>query len=136
MRSRMLKLNMDEVENLIGQAEKASRLLKAMSHQRRFVILCILAEQKRTVSEVQRITSIPQPVVSQQLARLRLDRLVNSERKGRRIYYTIADDEAASLIEVLFKFFCEPLKGCLLKGGRKQALYLPKQSLRKSTRTK
>ena len=39
------------------------------------LLLCLLAERERTVTELENILSLRQPMVSQQLARLRLDSL-------------------------------------------------------------
>src|SRR3546814_9787940 len=59
-------------------------LLKALSHVSRLLILCILAEGEKSVSELEELLSMPQAAVSQQLARLRFDRLVQTRRDGRK----------------------------------------------------
>ena len=100
----------EEIEMLMGQARKASDLLKALSHETRLLILCLLTEGEKSVSELEEIMSMPQAAVSQQLARLRFDRLVNTRRDGRVIYYSIANDEVTHLIETLYDFFCKPLR--------------------------
>jgi hypothetical protein len=53
---------------LLSQARKASDLLKALSHETRLMILCILSEGEKSVSELEEILSMPQAAVSQQLA--------------------------------------------------------------------
>ena len=100
----------DDIETLMGQARKASDLLKALSHESRLLILCILTEGEKSVSELEQIMSMPQAAVSQQLARLRFDRLVKTRRDGRTIYYSIASEEVISLVEALYEFFCKPLR--------------------------
>jgi DNA-binding transcriptional ArsR family regulator len=97
-------------KDLLDQARKASEMLKALSHESRLLILCILAEGEKSVSELEDIMDIPQAAVSQQLARLRFDGLVNTERDGRAIYYSIASEEVASVIETLHQLFCRPLR--------------------------
>ena len=72
-----------DLDVLLEQAKKASDLLKALSHETRLVILCILSEGEKSVSELEEILSMPQAAVSQQLARLRLEGLVQSRRDGR-----------------------------------------------------
>jgi len=74
-----------ELELLLAQARKASDLLKALSHETRLLILCLLAEGEKSVSELEEIMHLPQAAVSQQLARLRFDRLVTTRRDGRSI---------------------------------------------------
>lgn len=100
-----------EFDVLLEQARKASELLKALSHEGRLLILCLLAEGEKSVSELEDAMRLPQAAVSQQLARLRFDRLVNTRREGRVIYYSIASDEVSSVIGTLYTLFCAPVRG-------------------------
>ena len=100
-----------EFELLLAQARKASDLPKALSHETRLLILCLLAEGEKSVSELEEIMHLPQAAVSQQLARLRFDRLVTTRRDGRSIYYSIANQEVSSVIETLYGLFCTPVRG-------------------------
>lgn len=102
--------DMSNPAELMAQARKASDMLKALSHETRLLILCILAEGEKSVSELEEILSMPQATVSQQLARLRFDRLVNARRDGRMIYYSIADKEVSSVIATLYELFCKPVR--------------------------
>jgi DNA-binding transcriptional ArsR family regulator len=99
-----------EKRELIDQARKASEMLKALSHENRLLILCLLAEGEKSVSELEDIMDMPQAAVSQQLARLRFDGLVNARRDGRSIHYSIASEEVSSVIETLHQLFCRPLR--------------------------
>lgn len=100
----------DDVTDLLAQARKASELLKALSHETRLLILCLLSEGEKSVSELEDILSMPQAAVSQQLARLRFDRLVTTRREGRMIYYSILDEEVSSVVETLYGLFCKPVR--------------------------
>ena len=97
-----------DIEILMEQARKAGDLLKALSHESRLLILCILVQGEKSVSELEEIMNMPQAAVSQQLARLRFDRLVSTRREGRMVYYSIANDEVSQLVEMLYEFFCGP----------------------------
>jgi DNA-binding transcriptional ArsR family regulator len=99
-----------DLKELFEQARKASELLKALSHESRLLILCLLTDGEKSVSELEELMSMPQAAVSQQLARLRFDRLVQTRRDGRTIYYSIADGDVAALIGMLQEFFCKPLR--------------------------
>lgn len=99
-----------DIDKLMVQARKASDLLKALSHESRLLILCVLVEGEKSVSELEEIMNLPQAAVSQQLARLRFDRLVNARRDGRMIYYSIASEEVAQLVGLLYEFFCKPVR--------------------------
>lgn len=102
--------NPADAEALLDQARKASELLKALSHETRLLILCLLSEGEKSVSELEDILDMPQATVSQQLARLRFDRLVTARRDGRMIYYSIVDEEVSSVIETLYGLFCSPVR--------------------------
>ena len=88
--------NPGDLAELLKQAQKASELLKALSHETRLLILCLLSEGEKSVSELEETLSMPQAAVSQQLARLRFDRAVSTRRDGRVIYYSIASSEIAA----------------------------------------
>jgi len=100
----------EEIADLMAQARKASDMLKALSHETRLLILCLLSEGEKSVSEIESIVSLPQATVSQQLARLRFDKLVSTRREGRMVYYRIADSDVSSVIESLYDIFCEPVR--------------------------
>ena len=99
-----------DFETLMEQARHAGDLMKALSHESRLLILCILVEGEKSVSELEDIMNMPQAAVSQQLARLRFDRLVTTRRNGRMVYYSIANDEVTQLVEMLYEFFCKPAR--------------------------
>lgn len=99
-----------EVDELVTQARKASQLLRALSHETRLLILCLLSEKEMSVSEIEEIVKLPQATVSQQLARLRLDNLVVTRREGRTIYYKIVDKDVSKIVESLYDLFCKPVR--------------------------
>lgn len=95
-----------ELDQLMRKARKASEFLKALSHENRLLLLCLLAERERTVTELENILSLRQAMVSQQLARLRLDQLVTTRRDGKAIYYRLANDDVRRMIAVIYDIFC------------------------------
>ncbi|UCH73281.1 MAG: helix-turn-helix transcriptional regulator [Rhodospirillales bacterium] len=74
---------------LWDRATEANTLLRAMANENRLMILCLLAGGERSVGEIEAMTGARQPTVSQQLARLRADGLVESRRDGKTIYYSL-----------------------------------------------
>lgn len=97
-----------DLDVLMSKARKASDFLKALSHENRLLLLCLLAERERSVSELEQILSLRQPTVSQQLARLRLDGLVSTRREGKSILYRLANEDVRRVITVLYSIFCAP----------------------------
>ncbi|MBC2772680.1 winged helix-turn-helix transcriptional regulator [Rhizobium sp. AQ_MP] len=101
-------LTPEALEDFLSKARAASGLLKALSHETRLLMLCILCQGEKSVTEIEQFLGIQQAVVSQQLARLRSDNVVQTRREGRQIHYRIADPQLAELISVLYKMYCGP----------------------------
>jgi ArsR family transcriptional regulator len=76
-----------------------AQLFRALSHPVRLRILDILARQEACVCHLTAILGQRQPYVSQQLATLREAGLVADRREGTLIYYRLADDLLATLLE-------------------------------------
>jgi DNA-binding transcriptional ArsR family regulator len=95
-----------DLEHFKRQARKASDVLKALAHENRLLMLCLVAERERSVMEIETILSMRQPAVSQQLARLREDGLVTTRRDGKAIYYSLASEEVRQIMAVLYEIFC------------------------------
>lgn len=96
-----------ELDRMVGNAQRASAFLKALAHESRLMILCILAEGEKSVSELEELLNLRQPTVSQQLARLRADGLVSTRRDGKVIYYNLASAEARVVIGAIYDVFCK-----------------------------
>lgn len=97
-----------ELHNLMQKARKASDFLKAVAHENRLVILCLLSERERSVTELEGFLALSQATVSQQLARLRHEGLVETRRDGRVVYYSLADDTTKRFIQAIYDKFCRP----------------------------
>lgn len=82
-------------------AGEANKLLRALANENRMMILCLLAEGERSVGEIETLTGARQPTVSQQLARLRADGLVESRRDGKTIHYSLACPRTRQILELL-----------------------------------
>ena len=67
---------------LCQRARKASNFLKALSNENRLLLLCLISDRERSVTELETILALRQPTVSQQLARLRNDGLVAPRRES------------------------------------------------------
>lgn len=95
-----------ELKNLMLKARKASDFLKAMANENRLLILCLLSERERSVTELETLLEMGQASVSQQLARLRHEGIVETRRDGRQIYYRLADPQTQRFIEAVYDKFC------------------------------
>lgn len=95
-----------ELQALMSKARKASDFLKALAHENRLVILCLLSERERSVTELEGLLALSQAAVSQQLARLRHEGLVTTRRDGRAIFYSLADETTRLFIHAIYEKFC------------------------------
>ena len=108
-------LNVREVEQNI---EQAVNLLKALSNERRLMIVCALYKGEKNVSELEEIVGLSQSALSQHLARLRRDRLVNTRRHAQTIFYSLPEDRAVTeILRTLHDIYCpeHQQKSCEIK---------------------
>ena len=94
-------------EAMAEHAADAARLLKSLSHEKRLLILCMLVEGEMTVGEINARVEASQSVISQHLAVLRRDDLVQTRRDAQTIYYSLRGTRATRIIEVLHELFCD-----------------------------
>ena len=78
---------------------KQAQLFRALSHPVRLRILDVLAHREACVCHLTALLKQRQPYISQQLATLREAGLVVDRREGTLIYYRLADDHLARLLE-------------------------------------
>lgn len=97
----------EEIDQMMENAYDASNFLKAISHEGRLMILCHLVSGEKSVTELEDLLSARQAAVSQQLSRLRLEGLVKPRRDGKAIYYSLADQRAVKVLEVVYDLFCK-----------------------------
>jgi DNA-binding transcriptional ArsR family regulator len=95
-----------ELSRMMKNARAASGFLKALAHENRLLLLCLLSERERSVTELEELLSLRQTTVSQQLARLRLDGLVTTRRDGKTVYYSLADTNTLKFVKVIYEMFC------------------------------
>lgn len=100
------EVNTRELGQMVDKAKRAAAFLKALSHESRLMILCILAQGEKSVTELEKMLTLRQPTVSQQLARLRADGLVTTRRDGKAVYYQLASDEARTIVGAVYEVFC------------------------------
>ena len=93
-------------------AAHASELLKALANPHRLMIVCQLIERERSVGELAGLLELRDSTVSQHLALLRRDGLVEARRDGQTIWYSIASQPARELLETLYRVYCGPNMAC------------------------
>jgi DNA-binding transcriptional ArsR family regulator len=74
------------------QAEDTAARLRKFGQPLRLMILSLLLQGEKSVSEIDMATGIGQPGLSQQLAELRRAELVTTRRQAKQVFYSIADE--------------------------------------------
>ena len=92
-------------------AASASGLLKVLANQDRLLLLCQMTQGEYCVSDLEQLTGVRQPTLSQQLTVLREENMVITRREGKQIFYAIASKEAMAVLQTLYALFCAPGKG-------------------------
>jgi ArsR family transcriptional regulator, zinc-responsive transcriptional repressor len=77
----------------------AADLLRALANPHRIAIVGELAGRERCVHELVEAVGISQPLVSQHLSTLRAARLVEGQRRGREIAYSLTDEHVAHIVQ-------------------------------------
>ena len=88
-----------------------AQFFQALAHPIRIRILEILVKEEVRVQDLQRALALDQPIVSQQLARLRSTGIVTSRKEGTTTFYGVADPEMGDLLRVAKRILNRRLVG-------------------------
>lgn len=100
----MAKSLRDEINILHAQ------VCSGLADPNRILILYTLAESPHNVSDLASILEIPQPTVSRHLKVLRERSMVNSEREGQSVFYSLADDRIIKALDLLRGMLADSLE--------------------------
>jgi len=96
-------MNIKEIETA---ADRVANLMGLLSNRNRLMIVCQLAEGEKMVGEIARLLDAREAAVSQQLAILRREGIVDPRRDGQAIYYRLARGDVSKLIAFLYETYC------------------------------
>lgn len=95
-----------EITSMRNSAEDVVSILKSLANTDRLLILCYLAKEELNVSQIEQITHITQPTLSQQLMMLRKSDVVSTRRDGKQIFYSIKDEKLVQVLQTLYELYC------------------------------
>lgn len=87
-------------------ASHAVEHLKVLANAERLLLLCQLSQGELSVSELEARLGIRQPTLSQQLGVLRNEGVVRTRRDGKRIFYSVADQQLLRVLVSLYAIYC------------------------------
>ncbi|MBT7369083.1 MAG: winged helix-turn-helix transcriptional regulator [Gammaproteobacteria bacterium] len=97
-----------DLETMQASAQRASDMMKLLGHPHRLMILRELKMGEKSVGELSKSVGIAQSPLSQHLARMRYEDVVESRRDAQTVYYSLKEGEASQLIQAMYEIFCEP----------------------------
>jgi DNA-binding transcriptional ArsR family regulator len=99
------------LKKLAKQAGEAAQLLKLLGHEKRLLVLCFLAVRgEMTVGELVGVAKLSQSALSQHLAKLRADGLVEFRRASQTLHYRVVDQRALRVLGLLKEIYCGDMK--------------------------
>lgn len=96
-----------DFEAMQRNASDAVNLLKGLANESRLMIMCVLSEGEVSVGQLNQRIKLSQSALSQHLAVLREQDLVQTRRESQTIYYRLADTAAMNIIALLHDVYCE-----------------------------
>lgn len=97
MESMMTTLDLNTLSNEIDAMH--GQICYALREPVRIMMLYLIGEKGRYVNEISELLQIPQSTASRHLAVLRERGLVNTERQGTSIQYTLADERILTILD-------------------------------------
>lgn len=95
------------MESKDEQSKQVAGLLKVLANKNRLLILCSLMEKPMNVTEISSVVNnVSQPSISQHLAILKSQDIVDFEKMGQTVTYSIKDKKIVGLMDALIKNFC------------------------------
>ncbi len=89
------------------KAKQIAELLKMLANENRLLILCALMEQPMNVGEISKyVPNITMSALSQHLTLLKAHGILDFNKSGQNITYSIADHRVEEIIHVLKKHYC------------------------------
>lgn len=98
------RLDYDAMKRNAGDAVN---LLKGLANESRLMIMCVLSEGEISVGQLNQRIQLSQSALSQHLAVLRDQGLVQTRRESQTIYYRLRSSAAMNIIELLHDVYCE-----------------------------
>lgn len=99
---------MSELENEINLLH--SQLCAGLADPKRILILYMLAEGPKNVTELSEALELPQPTVSRHLKMLRDRSMVDHDREGTSVYYSIPDKRVIQALDLLRAVLADQLQ--------------------------
>lgn len=93
------------MKEIIERADKIADIMKCFSNKDKLAILCFLWNSEKNVSELMESSDISQSQLSQYLWKMKLEWVLESEKRWKEVFYKIADKKILELIWAMKNIF-------------------------------
>ena len=91
---------------LEAKATRAASFLRSLSHEHRLLVLCKLMERPHTAGELSTSLGLTPSNLSQHLAKLKAEGLIDCDRMGATLTYRISSTTLRPFMAELYALFC------------------------------
>ncbi len=94
------------MDKMKSKAKEVAHLLKVLSNENRLLILCELIKGTQSVNSLLENLQITQSGISQHLAILKSNGILDYNKKAQTVYYTIKDERIVELMKCIKELYC------------------------------
>jgi len=109
--------NLDQ-QAMRRHAGSAARLVRALSSEHRLLVLCALSANELSVSQLNEVVRLSPSALSQHLAVLRRENLVQTRREAQTIHYRVTPGIALDVVRLLHDHYCSTRAPAERRGAR------------------
>lgn len=88
-------------------AAKAEAMLKLLANAKRLMILCYLVKGEKSVGQLAALVGLSHSAISQHLAKMRDQELVEADKQGQMVFYRISNPEVEAILSTLYLIYCK-----------------------------
>ncbi|TAE34459.1 MAG: ArsR family transcriptional regulator [Alphaproteobacteria bacterium] len=85
--------------------EEVTQFLKLVANANRLLILQILLDGEANVGDLETQLGVSQPALSQHLARMRQEGILETRRAGQQIFYSVRDPRVVAMLKTMKHVF-------------------------------
>ena len=98
---------MAAVDLHVERVDELAEMFRLMGDANRLRILMLVLDQPRAVGEIAAAAGLSPSLVSHNLGRLRVSRLVRAERRGKQVFYVAADQHVRTVLQDMLEHIAE-----------------------------
>jgi len=93
------------MNDIIKKSQQIADLMKNFSNKDKLAILCFLWDESKNVSTIMKCSPLSQSQISQYLWRMKLEKILESEKRWKEVFYKISDKKILELIKAMKNIF-------------------------------